>query len=129
MHCGQLQRMQISRHFSLRQWRYVLQPQNSLKTSGRGLTTRVLALLLGPLARLEVRIQRGKGKTGKSKGKDSRLAGLQLAWRTPDGRDLCFAYNSGSCDNSCNRVHQCRVKGCYGDHPAIQHREKAKGSN
>ena len=72
---------------------------------------------------------KGKGKTGKSKGKDSRLAGLQLAWRTPDGRDLCFAYNSGSCDNSCNRVHQCRVKGCYGDHPAIQHREKAKGSN
>ena len=72
---------------------------------------------------------KGKGKSGKSKGKDTRLAGLQLAWRTPDGRDLCFAYNSGSCDNSCNRVHQCRVKGCYGDHPAIQHREKAKGSN
>ena len=71
---------------------------------------------------------KGKGKTGKSKGKDSRLAGLQLAWRTPDGRDLCFAYNSGSCDNSCNRVHQCRVKGCYGDHPAIQHREKSRSS-
>jgi len=70
---------------------------------------------------------KGKGKTGKSKGKDQRLAGLQLAWRTPDGRDLCFAYNSGSCDNSCNRVHQCRVKGCYGDHPAIQHRDKDKG--
>jgi hypothetical protein len=64
---------------------------------------------------------KGKGKSGKSKGKDQRLAGLQLAWRTPAGRDLCFAYNSGSCDNSCNRVHQCRVKGCYGDHPAIQH--------
>ena len=72
---------------------------------------------------------KGKGKSGKSKGKDQRLAGLQLAWRTPDGRDLCFAYNSGSCDNSCNRVHQCRVKGCYGDHPAIQHKEKGRGNN
>lgn len=72
---------------------------------------------------------KGKGKTGKSKGKDSRLAGLQFAWRTPDGRDLCFAYNSGSCDNSCNRVHQCRVKGCYADHPAIQHKEKSRSAN
>ena len=71
----------------------------------------------------------GQGKGSKGKGKDSRLSGLQLAWRTPDGRDLCFAYNSGSCDNNCNRVHQCRVKGCYGDHPAVQHREKTKGTN
>ena len=72
---------------------------------------------------------KGKGKGGKSKGKDSRLSGLQLAWRTPEGRDLCFAYNTGSCDNSCNRVHQCRVKGCYGDHPAVQHKEKTRGTN
>ena len=72
---------------------------------------------------------KGKGKGGKSKGKDSRLAGLQLAWRTPDGRDLCFAYNGGKCDGKCNRVHQCRVKGCYADHPAIQHKEKTGSSN
>eukprot|EP00435_Cladocopium_sp_Y103_P033708 s3649_g8.t1 len=70
---------------------------------------------------------KGKGgKSGKGKTKDSRLAGLQLAWRTPDGRDLCFAYNSGTCDGKCNRVHQCRVKGCYADHPAIQHKEKGR---
>eukprot|EP00435_Cladocopium_sp_Y103_P073986 s172_g46.t1 len=57
---------------------------------------------------------KGKGKSGKSKGKDNRLAGLQLAWRTPDGRDLCFGYNSGNCDGkACNRVHQCRVKGGF----------------
>eukprot|EP00435_Cladocopium_sp_Y103_P002182 s465_g1.t1 len=72
---------------------------------------------------------KGKGgKSGKGKGKDSRLSGLQLAWRTPDGRDLCFAYNSGSCDGKCNRVHQCRVKGCYGDHPAVQHKDKARNA-
>eukprot|EP00435_Cladocopium_sp_Y103_P015086 s5608_g3.t1 len=70
---------------------------------------------------------KGKSKGGKSKGKDNRLAGLQLAWRTPDGRDLCFGYNTGNCDGkSCNRVHQCLVKGCYADHPAIHHKDKVK---
>ena len=67
----------------------------------------------------------GKGAKGKGKhGQDQRLAGLSLAWRTPDNRDLCFAWNFGQCEGKCNRVHQCRVKGCYGDHPAIHHKEK-----
>lgn len=68
----------------------------------------------------------GKGGKGKDKGKnqDSRLAGLSLVWRTPDNRDLCFAWNAGTCEGKCNRVHQCRVKGCYADHPAIHHKEK-----
>eukprot|EP00435_Cladocopium_sp_Y103_P055878 s2941_g18.t1 len=68
---------------------------------------------------------KGKGKSGKGKGKEVRkeLQGLSLAWRTPDNRELCFSFNSGSCDGKCNRVHQCRVKGCYGDHPAIKHKE------
>lgn len=72
--------------------------------------------------------QKGKGR-GKSKGKsmDERLIGLTLAWRTPDGRDLCFGYNNGSCNGDCGRVHKCRVKGCYKDHPAIKHRELASG--
>eukprot|EP00435_Cladocopium_sp_Y103_P002353 s4728_g1.t1 len=67
---------------------------------------------------------KGKGKS-KSKGKEIRkeLQGLQLAWRTPDNRELCFGYNTGNCNGQCNRVHQCRVKGCYGDHPAIKHKE------
>ena len=68
---------------------------------------------------------KGKGKfsKGKSKGKtmDSRLKGLNLAWRTPDGRELCFQWNNGECDGSCGRVHQCRVKGCYGTHKAVDH--------
>ena len=68
---------------------------------------------------------KGKGKPGKGKGKEVRkeLQGLSLAWRTPDNRELCFSFNTGSCDGKCNRVHQCRVKGCYGDHPAIKHKE------
>ena len=68
---------------------------------------------------------KGKGKSSKGKGKEVRkeLQGLTLAWRTPDNRELCFSYNTGSCDGKCNRVHQCRVKGCYGDHPAIKHKE------
>ena len=49
--------------------------------------------------------------------------GLQLAWRTPDNRELCFGYNTGNCNGKCDRVHQCRVKGCYMDHPAIKHKE------
>ena len=68
---------------------------------------------------------KGQGKSSKGKGKEVRkeLQGLTLAWRTPDNRELCFSYNTGSCDGKCNRVHQCRVKGCYGDHPAIKHKE------
>ena len=68
---------------------------------------------------------KGKGKGPKGKGKEIRkeLAGLQLAWRTPDNRELCFSYNTGSCNGKCDRVHQCRVKGCYGDHPAIKYKE------
>jgi hypothetical protein len=75
---------------------------------------------------------KGKGKQSKvkSKGKtvDSRMKGLSLAWRTPDGRELCFAWNNGDCDGSCNRVHQCRVKGCYGTHKAIDHSKSQSAS-
>lgn len=73
--------------------------------------------------------QKGKGKQkGQYKQVHEKLQGLQLAWRTPDGRDLCFSWNTGSCNGSCGRVHQCRVKGCYGDHPAIRHKEAVAGA-
>ena len=70
---------------------------------------------------------KGKGSKGKSKGKpaDPRLKGLSLAWRTPDQRELCFAWNAGDCDGSCGRVHQCRVKGCYASHKAVDHAKAA----
>ena len=76
---------------------------------------------------------KGKGKKGGKKGDKGKrempeqLKGLSLAWRTPDGRDLCFARNTGDCSGKCGRVHQCRVKGCYGDRKAIDH--KANSGN
>ena len=73
---------------------------------------------------------KGKGK-GKGKGKDkggepggkARGKGKKSwAWKTPDGRELCFVYNNGNeCDGSCGRVHACRVKGCTEQHPAVHH--------
>ena len=84
---------------------------------------------------------KGGGKDGKGKGKGKfkskanlpkdvaqKLQGLQLAWRTPNGRDLCFAWNTGSCKGFCGRVHQSRVKGCYGDHRAVDHRDSIKSA-
>ena len=52
--------------------------------------------------------QKGKGKGHKGKGKEVRkeLQGLQLAWRTPDNRELCFGYNTGNCNGKCDRVHR-----------------------
>eukprot|EP00435_Cladocopium_sp_Y103_P017334 s3745_g4.t1 len=67
---------------------------------------------------------KGKGKSKASNQADPRLKGLNLAWRTPDGRELCFSWNTGECDGSCGRVHQCRVRGCYADHKAVEHKQK-----
>ena len=62
-----------------------------------------------------------QGKKGKG-GKGGTYAGLKLASLTPDGRQICFAYNSQGCkDPSCPRVHVCRVQGCFKEHPASQH--------
>ena len=74
----------------------------------------------------------GKGKQnfggkGKSKHKGSH-GNLQLATHTPDGRELCFAYNSQGCKGQCGRVHACRVRGCYADHSAREH-DRIKGLN
>lgn len=68
---------------------------------------------------------KGKGAKGMAKGSsqsDARLKGLNLAWRTPDGRDLCFSRNAGECGGQCGRVHQYRAKGCYKDHKAVDHK-------
>ena len=59
----------------------------------------------------------GKGKVVLANGKQ-----LALVSATPDGRQLCYAYNAQGCsDPKCARVHACRVAGCFGDHPASQH--------
>ena len=56
---------------------------------------------------------------GKTKGK---LNGLQLVATTPDGKQICFAFNAQGCSNtSCPRLHVCRVAGCFQQHPAHEH--------
>ena len=58
-------------------------------------------------------------KGGKGKGK---LNGQTLATKTPDGREICFAYNKQGCTvKDCPRAHVCRIWGCYGPHPASTH--------
>ena len=58
----------------------------------------------------------GKGKKGE-KGKPFSKGGA-LCDRTPDGRQICFAYNARSgCKGACSRVHVCQVRGCYQPHP------------
>lgn len=56
---------------------------------------------------------RGQGK-GKGKG--------NLVGNTPDGRQICFNYNSASgCSTAdCARAHLCRRRGCLGTHSMMQ---------
>lgn len=69
----------------------------------------------------------GGGKDGKGKGKKGTGKGSgkqKLAWNTPDGRPICFAYNDkvgGGCAGGCGRVHVCRVVGCGAAHPMHEH--------
>jgi hypothetical protein len=62
--------------------------------------------------------EKGKGKgKGKEGGKGKRK-GKEMARETPDGRKLCFAFNSAAegCAGGCGFVHACRL--CFGTHPA-----------
>ena len=52
---------------------------------------------------------------GKGRGKGS----------TPDGRQICYAFNDGSCQGNCGRVHVCLI--CLQNHAAKDH-YSAKGS-
>ena len=75
-----------------------------------------------PPPHLEKRPHKGKG--GKGKGQVVLANGKQLSLvsSTPDGRQLCYAFNHQGCkDPKCTRVHACRVAGCFGEHPASQH--------
>ena len=62
---------------------------------------------------------KGKGKDkGKGKGKGKLLS------NTPDGRQICFSYNSpaGCATVNCTRVHMCRVPACGAmDHGSHAH--------
>ena len=72
----------------------------------------------------------GKGKDGKGKGKgkkgDKSYNGQTLTTHTPDGREICFAYNAQGCRGNCGRVHCCRVKGRHRNHSAREHQKYSK---
>ena len=60
-----------------------------------------------------------KGKKGKGKGRGYHNL-------TPEGRQICYAYNSQHerCDGSCGRIHCCQI--CFGKHPAHMHSSETK---
>jgi hypothetical protein len=65
------------------------------------------------------------GKKGGGGGKGSGKKGKKgsLAKGTPDGRQICFAYNSAAgCPSPCpyDRLHVCRNWGCFGAHPVAE---------
>jgi hypothetical protein len=63
---------------------------------------------------------KGRGKGGKGKPKGSR--GGAMLTHTPDGRQICFAFNSAAgCREPCQygRIHMCRRKGCLGPHSLV----------
>ena len=63
---------------------------------------------------------KGKGKSkGSGKGKKGgRGKQVRLLWKTEDGRNICFNYNSAKgCAGNCNMVHICRYPGCGKAHP------------
>ena len=71
----------------------------------------------------------GKAKGKSSKGKNraqTDFNGNTLVSKTPDGRELCYAFNAQGCAGKCGRVHACRVKSCYGKHSAREHGKYVK---
>ena len=72
-------------------------------------------------------VKGGKGKSKPGKGNARDFNGNSLATHTPDGRELCFAFNAQGCSGKCGRVHACRVRGCYGKHSAREHQKYAGG--
>ena len=69
--------------------------------------------------------KKGKDK-GKGKGKggrfDKRFGFLHS--QTPDGRQICYAYQEGKCKGQCGRVDICQL--CLGNHPLKDCKHKLK---
>lgn len=74
---------------------------------------------------------KGRGNKGKGKGAKRRVVypgtDIELVSLTPDGRQICFGYNTGKCDGKCGRIHICRAKGCGQKHPIYEHPGCTKG--
>ena len=76
------------------------------------------------------KMEKERESTRKVPKQSHRIAwGNTLVSSTPDGRELCFAFNAQGCSGKCGRVHACRVKGCYGQHAAREHAKYSKGSD
>jgi hypothetical protein len=75
---------------------------------------------------------RGKGFGKPQANQDSfvripkELLGLGSVAATPKGHRLCFSYNLKTCSNPVDKqrcskgLHACAVKGCHGQHPAVE---------
>ncbi|CAE6964686.1 unnamed protein product [Symbiodinium natans] len=101
--------------------------------------TTPLALSLADGSPTKFRKGNGKGKHETPKGGKPSLkgsevlktpgmfAGFTLISTTPDGRQICYAFNSArGCKGKCGRVHICRVQGCGKAHGVHQHKAPAK---
>ncbi len=65
---------------------------------------------------------KGKGKQGRF---DKRYGYLHSV--TPDGRQICYAYQEGKCKGNCGRVDVCQL--CLKPHPLKDCKFKAKAAN
>ena len=76
---------------------------------------------------------KGKSSKGKSRGLKRRIVfpgtDIELINLTPDGRQICYAYNTGKCNGQCGRIHICRAKGCGQKHPIYEHPGCSKGES
>lgn len=66
---------------------------------------------------------KGSGKGPKGAGKGAGKGKGKYQSKTPDGLQICFKYNNGSCSEPCpdGRVHVCSIKGCQDIHPCKDH--------
>ena len=89
------------------------------RTSGKGNSGQNLSSPVGAHGKREnhprARITRKEKASLASKGTQP------WSHKTPDGRDICYAYNAQGCAGKCGRVHCCRVRGCFGQHSAREH--------
>ncbi|CAE7268938.1 unnamed protein product, partial [Symbiodinium pilosum] len=67
------------------------------------------------------RAGQAKGKPSKGKSDKAGKSNNGLVDRTPDGREICFAFNAQGCDGTCGRIHICRVRGCGEAHAMWEH--------
>ena len=75
------------------------------------------------------KLMKGNGKKGKDKGKEANRGEdperLLNFW---DGKQICYKYNNGSCDDpNCTRLHCCQRRGCRGEKHSLAKCKKYAG--